>query len=100
MAPGLFSDGRPQPLYFPEGHEKAGWFKGMAEILRERGYVKEASLNSECKSFKCPPEKVGKCCCRQVLYNQPDFNNVESRLEVTCREQGFQVLFLPKFIAS
>jgi len=27
--------GTPQPLYFPEGHERAGWFKGMAQILVE-----------------------------------------------------------------
>jgi hypothetical protein len=97
MAPGQFANGLPQSLYFPEGHEKAGWFKGMAEILRERGYTEEAKLKYECGGFKCPPEKEGKCCCRRVLYNQADFANIESRLETICRERGFPVLFLPKF---
>ncbi|KAF9228309.1 hypothetical protein BS17DRAFT_693021 [Gyrodon lividus] len=33
MSPAHFPDGREQPLYFPVGHEKAGWFKGMVQIL-------------------------------------------------------------------
>ncbi|EGO02459.1 hypothetical protein SERLA73DRAFT_47125, partial [Serpula lacrymans var. lacrymans S7.3] len=37
------------------------------------------------------------CCLRHMLYNEPDFAEVESLLEVTCRAQGFQVVFLPKF---
>ncbi|KAF9223592.1 hypothetical protein BS17DRAFT_795740 [Gyrodon lividus] len=75
------TDGHPQSLYFPAGHEKAD----------------KAKLQAECKNFKCPPEAGGKCCCHCFLYNQPDFTNVESCLEVTCQEQGFPVLFLPKF---
>jgi hypothetical protein len=39
MADAQFADGTPQSLYFPEGHEKAGIFKGMAVILEERGFV-------------------------------------------------------------
>jgi len=35
MEPGRFANGDPQLLYFPDGHEKAGWFKGMAQILQE-----------------------------------------------------------------
>jgi hypothetical protein len=41
--------------------------------------------------------KVPRCCCRRFLYNQPDFFNVKSHLETVCEEQGFRVLFLPKF---
>ncbi|KAG1829910.1 hypothetical protein F4604DRAFT_1868693, partial [Suillus subluteus] len=37
------------------------------------------------------------CCCRRVLYNQPDFVAVESNLERICKARGFSVLFLPKF---
>lgn len=36
MASGHFTDGTEQPLYFPEGHARAGVFKGMAVILTER----------------------------------------------------------------
>ncbi|KAG0700911.1 hypothetical protein DFH29DRAFT_876281 [Suillus ampliporus] len=74
MAPGHLRDGTVQPLYFPTGHPKAGWFKGMATILHKRGFEEEAQLRLECPSFKCPSDKVGRCCCRRVLYQQPDFS--------------------------
>lgn len=90
------ADGSPQSFYFPEGHDKAGWFKGMAQILQERGFHKEANLRSECPGFKCPPGTIS-CCCRRVLYNQPDFVNVKSRLEMVCEDCSFRVIFLPKF---
>ncbi|KAH7922696.1 hypothetical protein BV22DRAFT_1016841 [Leucogyrophana mollusca] len=99
MAPGRLHDGCLQPLYFPEGHLKAGWFKGMGQILEERGYDKEwvRKLRAQCgKNFNCLPG-ARDCCCRRVLFNEPDFVNVESRLETFCRERDFSVLFLPKF---
>jgi transposase len=37
------------------------------------------------------------CCCRRILYRQPDFANIESLLETTCKARGVQVIFLPKF---
>ncbi|OAX30494.1 hypothetical protein K503DRAFT_807191 [Rhizopogon vinicolor AM-OR11-026] len=40
-----------QPLYFPDGHEKAGYFKGMAQILVERGYANAPRLPAECRDF-------------------------------------------------
>jgi len=36
MANGQFADGTEQEFYFPEGHERAGVFKGMVVILEER----------------------------------------------------------------
>ncbi|OJA11467.1 hypothetical protein AZE42_10273 [Rhizopogon vesiculosus] len=35
VADGRLANGDLQPLYFPECHEKAGWFKGMAQLLIE-----------------------------------------------------------------
>jgi hypothetical protein len=98
MADGELPNGDPQPLYFPEGHEKAGWFKGMAQILVERGFTDAPQLRAECKDFKCP-DSSGEvaCCCRRLLYSQPDFASVESVLESVCRAQGIDVIFLPKF---
>jgi hypothetical protein len=33
-------NGDVQPLYFPDGHKKAGWFKGMAwQILVEQMHL-------------------------------------------------------------
>lgn len=96
MGAGCLPDGTSQPLYFPEGHEKAGWFKGMAQVLIERGYANASRLKTECKDFKCPANRTD-CCCRRLLYTQPDFTHVESLLETTCRSRGFDVIFLPKF---
>ena len=96
MEPGRLPNGEPQPLYFPDGHEKAGWFKGMAQILHERGFEAESKLRAQCDGFRCPPGETN-CCCRRLLYNQPDFMQVESVLETTCHAKGVKVLFLPKF---
>ena len=96
MANGVLPNGQPQSLYFPEGHPQAGVFKGMATILTERGFFKEATLNAQCKDFKCPNDRID-CCCRRFLFNQPDFTAVESTLETRCKEHGFPALFLPKF---
>lgn len=99
MEDGKFSDGSAQSLYFTEGHEKAGVFKGMAVILEERGFVGMTKLRAECEKFKCKPsgEEPATCCCRRILYNQPDFVDVESLLETACKARGFRCLFLPKF---
>jgi len=96
MADGRLADGTPQPLYFPLEHPQAGVFKGMSIILKERGLLKESNLKAQCKDFKCK-KGVSDCCCRRVLYTQPDFIQGESRLETLCKKQGFNVLFLPKF---
>jgi hypothetical protein len=37
MGPAVFADGTPQPLYYEPGHCLVGQFKGMVEILKERG---------------------------------------------------------------
>ena len=89
-------NGTPQSLYFPEGHPNAGDFKGMALILEERGFQGVQKLRAECPGFKCPPD-VEHCCCRRLLYEQPDFKDVETLVETHCRARGFEVVFLPKF---
>ena len=95
MADAVLLNGEPQPLYFPEGHPQAGVFKGMAAILTERSFF-EATLNAQCKDFKCPGGKVD-CCCHHFLFNQPNFAAVKSTLEMRCQERGCPALFLPKF---
>ncbi|KAF7347061.1 hypothetical protein MVEN_01459900 [Mycena venus] len=96
MRDGTMLNGSPQPLYFPAGHEHAGIFKGMAVILKERGLHAEAKLNAQCKNFKCATGATS-CCCRRVLYNQPDFRAEKSLLEKVCEARGFRAMFLPKF---
>ncbi|KAF9221496.1 hypothetical protein BS17DRAFT_711193 [Gyrodon lividus] len=39
---------------------------------------------------------IKRCCCRRMLYNEPDFDNVQSTLELACASEGVHVLFLPK----
>ena len=96
MADATFSTGEPQPLYFPEGHPRAGVFKGMLQILNERGITGFDKKRAECKSFKCP-EGATDCCIRRKLYTQPDFQQGKSNLEILCESRGFQIIFLPKF---
>jgi hypothetical protein len=46
MSDAQFADGMPQLLYFPEGHERAGVFKGMAVILEERGFTDASNMHA------------------------------------------------------
>ena len=96
MADRVLPDGTPQSFYYPKGHIKAGWFKEMVVILEERGYSNAQHIRAECPKFQCPKDEEH-CSCHRMLYNKPDFVNVDSLLEITCRERGFQLIFLPKF---
>lgn len=97
MAGAVLADGTPQSLYFSPDHTQPGIFKGMQIILEERGFVNLAGVRSECKDFKCVNKKAERCCLRRMLFNQPDFPNVEPLLQTECRLRGYQVVFLPKF---
>ena len=68
----------------------------MAVILEEHGFQNVQSIRAECPKFNCPPN-AQMCCCRRLLYNQPNFANVKSLLETTCWTRGCETLFLPKF---
>jgi hypothetical protein len=101
MLSGTFADGTKQSFYFPEDHSThLGLFKGMGIILEERGFTGTTGpkgLRAECgKNFSCKPGATD-CCCRWILYTQPDFVNVPSVLETVCKAKGFKALFLPKF---
>jgi hypothetical protein len=96
MGPARFADRSPQDLYFPEGHKQSEIFKGMAVILQKQGYGDMLKVHAECPDFKCKPGTVNSCCQR-ILYNEPDFVEVESLLVSACRACSFHVLFLPKF---
>ncbi|THU95070.1 hypothetical protein K435DRAFT_819824 [Dendrothele bispora CBS 962.96] len=97
MTGAKFADGRPQSLYYgnSEGEKFPGQFKGMERILDEWG-IKIDKKKAECKGFHCAAPAID-CCCRRILYNQPDFELIESVLETKCKERGVEVIFLPKF---
>jgi hypothetical protein len=100
MGNGKFADGTEQAFYWDNSsdHPHAGQFKGMAIILEERGFKDASKMKAQCKKkfSDCPPGEKN-CCCRRTLFNQPDFANIESILEIDARENGFKVIFLPKF---
>jgi hypothetical protein len=93
MTGGYFRNGDPQSFYWPEGHPQAGWFKGMAKILKERGWENEYQIKADCKAHD--PGRTN-CCLHHILFNEPDFSGPISMLErlVTLRGYGF---LLPKF---
>jgi hypothetical protein len=99
-------DGKPEKtkLRMDKGHfqgkeqdfyDDNGVFKGMTQILEEHGLTKEARLRADCKGGCLP--NVMSCCQRRVLYNQPDFADQESALEILCKAHDIKVLFLLKF---
>ena len=98
MRPGINPlTGETQSLYWPEDHPgMPGWFKGMEQILRERNLWPEQGLRAECEGFKCPPGQVN-CCCRRLLFNQPDFVNQKSQLEEYITSRGHICDFYPKY---
>ncbi|KZV98420.1 hypothetical protein EXIGLDRAFT_606991 [Exidia glandulosa HHB12029] len=85
-----------QPLYFPDDHATMpGWFKGMREILKERGKWRPGML-AECEKFKCGEGKTN-CCARRTLFNEPDFAAQRSHLEEAFAARGHICDFYPKF---
>lgn len=99
MGPGTFRNRAPQSFYFPPGHKHAGKFKGMTNILAERGH-NVGGLKAQCGSKFSDCEDPGpnaRCCCQRILFNEPDFVAVKSLLELRAEELGTKVIFLPKF---
>ncbi|KAF9503221.1 hypothetical protein BS47DRAFT_1378395 [Hydnum rufescens UP504] len=78
-------NGQQQTLYFLDDHlMHPGKFKGMVQILKERGHLNINSLHAH-------------CCCRNILFCSDDFINIPCLLMTHCQARGFDVLFLPKF---
>ncbi|THU85559.1 hypothetical protein K435DRAFT_685271, partial [Dendrothele bispora CBS 962.96] len=96
MTGAKFSDGTPQNLYYGPNEQLPGQFKGMVNILAERG-IDARKKPYECKCFKCKPLAIDCCCRRILLYNLLDFDFVVLFLETNCRNRGVEVIFLPNF---
>ncbi|KAJ7059975.1 hypothetical protein C8F01DRAFT_1084402 [Mycena amicta] len=96
MRPGKLADGTAQPLYWPDNHPTMpGWFKGMEQILRERGLFRDG-LNAQCPGFKCKPD-TSDCCCRRLMFSQPDFVAQKSALQELVESRGHICDFYPKY---
>jgi hypothetical protein len=86
-----------QDFYHDENHPTMpGWFKGMEEIIREQGLWPETGLNAQCEGFKCEKDK-NSCCCRRLLFTQPDFVAQKSHLEELIVSRGHICDFYPKY---
>lgn len=99
MRNGTLPNGDPQPFYFPEDHPSMpGWFKGMEVIIRERGLwpKAEGDLLAQCSNFHCPPGRVD-CCCRRILFLQPDFVSQKPQLQELVESRGHLCDFYPKY---
>jgi hypothetical protein len=98
MRSGILPNGEPQPFYFPEGHPMAGWFKGMEVIIRERGLWPEGvnDLLAQCHNFQCTPGRTD-CCCRRILFLQPDFVSEKPQLQELVESRGHLCDFYPKY---
>lgn len=97
MRNGTLPDGSSQLFHHPENHPTMpGWFKGMEEIIKERHLWPTTGLNAQCDGFKCVPGRTD-CCCRRLLFTQPDFVAQKSRLEEYVISRGHLCDFYPKF---
>ncbi len=86
-----------QHLYYPDDHPTMpNWFKGMANILKERGLYPPAGLIAQCEGFRCVTGATF-CCCRCTVFSQPDFANQKSALEELIRSRGHICDFYPKY---
>ena len=86
-----------QELYFPADHPTMpGWFKGMEIIIRERDLWPESGLRAQCEKFQCDQGRTD-CCCRRLLFSQPDFTAQKSQLEEYISSRGHICDFYPKF---
>jgi hypothetical protein len=98
MRSGTLPNGEPHPFYFSEDHPSMpNWFKGMEVIIRERGlWLGESELLTQCPGFHCPPDRTD-CCCRRILFLQPDFVSQKSQLQELIESRGHLCDFYPKY---
>jgi hypothetical protein len=91
--------GERQSFYFPDDHPSyPGWFKGMEHIIREHGFWPKAGLPVECTGPKRPAsEGQASCCCRHILYTQPDFMSQKPLFQEYIESRGHLCDFYPKY---
>jgi hypothetical protein len=98
MRDGKLPNGDTQSFYFPDDHPTMpSWFKGMEVIIRERGlWPAQGELRAQCPDFHCPPGRTD-CCCRRLLFSQPDFVSQKSQLQELVESRGHLCDFYPKY---
>ena len=96
MCNSTLPNGKAQPFYYPEDHPSMpSWFKGMETIIRERS-LWPGDILAQCPGFHCPPGCID-CCCRRILFSQPDFVSQKSQLQELVKSRGHLCDFYPKY---
>ena len=86
-----------QEFYYPLNHPTMpSWFKGMEQIICEHNLWPEKGMLTQCPGFKCSPGCTD-CCCRCLLFYQPDFMAQKSELEEFITMWGHICDFYLKF---
>jgi hypothetical protein len=90
--------GQHQSFYFPDDHPNyPGWFKGMAQIIRECGLWPEGGLPVQCTGPKHPAKGQAICCCQHLLYTQPDFTSQKPLLQEHIESCGHLCDYYPRY---
>ena len=91
------STGKSQSFYFPDDHPQyPGWFKGMEQIIHKCKLWPKGGLLVECTGPK-HPEGPANCCCRHLLFLQPDFISQKPMLQEHIELCGHLCDFYPKY---
>ena len=79
------------PVIHESSSSKAGlsFFKNVALPMHPK-------LLTQCAKFKCA-KGATHCCCRRILYNQPDFVNVKSTWKLPARPVVSKLFFSQNF---
>jgi hypothetical protein len=98
MHSGTLPNGEPQVFYFLEDHPSMpGWFKSMETIIWECGlWPDKGDLLTQCPGFHCPPNCID-CCCRHILFLQPDFMPQKPQLQELVESHGHLCDYYPKY---
>ena len=97
MQPSQLPNGNVQLFYFLDDHPlMPGWFKGMKQVIQERGLWPAEGLIAQCHNFHCPPGQTD-CCCQRLLFSQPDFVHHKSQLEELIESCSHLCDFYPKY---
>lgn len=67
----------------------------MEQIIKERKLWRDG-LRAQCPGFKCKEGETD-CCCRRILFCQPDFANQKSALQELIERRGHICDFYPKY---
>ncbi|THV00987.1 hypothetical protein K435DRAFT_656209 [Dendrothele bispora CBS 962.96] len=74
-----------------------GWFIGSENIIKERGLWPENGLRYACEKTCFENETNLSCCCRKVLFYQPDFVVQKPAIQEFIEARGHLCDFYPKY---